>query len=141
MGRQARLALTIASLDALLVSAARASRHKFVASRCITAECPVDSRIYGDVAFPTPRPVTGPRTRMSGRLGFGAFGVTAIFSSLNPDGPAASDLSIGATLNYKIFGGPLVPLGVTLARWSRLCQTRQRHSCRGRIPSCASRSV
>jgi hypothetical protein len=70
--------------------------------------------IYGDVAFPNADAGNGTAYAVSGRLGFGALGVTAIFSSLNPDGPASSDLSIGATLNYKIFGGPLVPLAVTL---------------------------
>jgi hypothetical protein len=32
----------------------------------------------------------------------------------NPDGPGDSELSVGGTLNYKIFGGPLIPLSVTL---------------------------
>jgi hypothetical protein len=51
---------------------------------------------------------------VSGRAGFGAFGATAILSTFNPDGPASSDVSVGATLNYKLFGDPLVPLSVTL---------------------------
>jgi hypothetical protein len=42
------------------------------------------------------------------------FGATAVLSSYNPDGPGDSDISVGATLNYRVFGGPLVPLAVTL---------------------------
>ncbi len=32
----------------------------------------------------------------------------------NPDGPAGSKVSVGATGNLRVFGGPLVPLSVTL---------------------------
>jgi hypothetical protein len=36
-----------------------------------------------------------------------------MLSSYNPDG-ADAGLSVGATLNYRVFGGPLVPLAVNL---------------------------
>jgi hypothetical protein len=70
--------------------------------------------IYGDVGFPNEAAGGGTAYAVTGRAGFGPFGATAIFSSYNPDGPAGSDLSVGATLNYRVFGGPLVPLAVTL---------------------------
>src|SRR3954468_12880380 len=70
--------------------------------------------LYGDVGFPNSDAGKGTAYALTGRAGFGAFGATAIFSSFNPDGPTSSDLSVGATLNYKLFGGPLVPLSVTL---------------------------
>jgi hypothetical protein len=70
--------------------------------------------VYGDVGFPNDEAGGGTGYAVTGRAGFGAFGATAILSSYNPDGPGDSDLSVGATLNYRIFGGPLVPLMVTL---------------------------
>lgn len=70
--------------------------------------------IYGDVGFPNDDAGKGTAFALSGRAGFGPFGATAILSTFNPDGPAGSDLSVGATLNYKLFGGPLIPLSVTL---------------------------
>jgi hypothetical protein len=70
--------------------------------------------IYGDVGFPDDNAGKGTAYGVSGRAGFGALGVTAILSTFDPDGPSSSDVSVGATLNYKIFGGPLVPLSVTL---------------------------
>jgi outer membrane protein with beta-barrel domain len=70
--------------------------------------------IYGDVGFPNADAGKGTAFAVSGRAGFGPLGATAILSTFNPDGPAGSDLSVGATLNYKIFGGPLIPLSVTL---------------------------
>ena len=70
--------------------------------------------LYGDVGFPNSDAGKGTAFALTGRAGFGPFGATAIFSSFNPDGPASSDLSVGATLNLKIFGGPLVPLSVTM---------------------------
>jgi hypothetical protein len=49
-------------------------------------------------------------------LGLGPFGVTARVSRFSPDVPDAADplWSAGATLNYKVFGGPLVPIAATL---------------------------
>jgi hypothetical protein len=70
--------------------------------------------VYGDVAFPNADAGKGKAYAVSGRAGFGPFGATAILSSFNPEGPASSVTSVGATLNYKLFGGPLIPLSVTL---------------------------
>ena len=70
--------------------------------------------IYGDVGFPNNEAGGGTAYAVTGRAGFGPFGATAMLSTYNPDGPADSDLSVGATLNYRVFGGPLVPLAVTL---------------------------
>jgi hypothetical protein len=70
--------------------------------------------IYGDIGFSNEDAGKGTALAVSGRAGFGALGVTAILSTFNPDGPGGSDASVGATLNYKLFGGPLVPLSVTL---------------------------
>lgn len=70
--------------------------------------------IYGDIGFPNTEAGKGTALAVSGRAGFGPLGATAILSSFNPDGPGGSDLSVGASLNYKVFGGPLIPLSVTL---------------------------
>lgn len=70
--------------------------------------------VYGDVGFPNDEAGGGTAYAVTGRGGFGLFGATAILSTYNPDGPGDSDLSVGATLNYRLFGGPLVPLAVTL---------------------------
>jgi hypothetical protein len=70
--------------------------------------------IYGDVGFPNTEAGKGTALAVSGRAGFGPFGATAILSTFNPDGPPDSELSVGGTLNYKLFGGPLIPLSMTL---------------------------
>ena len=70
--------------------------------------------VYGDVGFPNDEAGGGTAYAVTGRAGFGALGATAILSAYNPDGPTDSDVSVGATLNYRLFGGPLVPLAVTL---------------------------
>jgi hypothetical protein len=70
--------------------------------------------IYGDVGFPNDEAGSGTGYGVTGRLGLGVFGATAMLSGLNPDGPGDTELSVGATLNYRVFGGPLVPLAVTL---------------------------
>jgi hypothetical protein len=70
--------------------------------------------VYGDVGFSNEAAGKGTALAVTGRAGFGPLGATAILSTFNPDGPPGSDVSVGATLNYKLFGGPLVPLSVTL---------------------------
>jgi hypothetical protein len=70
--------------------------------------------IYGDVGFPNAAAGKGTALAISGRGGFGPLGATAMLSTFNPDGAGDSELSVGGTLNYKVFGGPLIPLSVTL---------------------------
>jgi hypothetical protein len=70
--------------------------------------------VYGDVGFPNDVAGGGRALAVTGRAGLGALGFSAILSSYNPDGPGDSDVSVGATANMRVFGGPLVPLTVTL---------------------------
>ena len=70
--------------------------------------------IYGDAGFPNDEAGGGNAYGVTGRLGLGAFGATAMLSTYDPDGSSGSDISVGGTLNYRVFGGPLVPLAVTL---------------------------
>lgn len=70
--------------------------------------------LYGDIGFPDDDAGGGTAYGVTGRAGFGLVGVTAIISSYNADGPAGGKVSVGATGNLRIFGGPLVPLSVTL---------------------------
>lgn len=70
--------------------------------------------LYGDVGLSNADAGKGTAFGVTGRAGFGPFGATAILSTFNPDGPAGGKLSVGGTLNYKLFGGPLIPLSVTL---------------------------
>jgi hypothetical protein len=70
--------------------------------------------LYGDLGFPNAAGGKGTAYGVTGRAGFGPLGATATLSSYNPSGPGGSDVSVGGTLNYKLLGGPLVPLSVTL---------------------------
>jgi hypothetical protein len=70
--------------------------------------------LYGDVGFPSDAAGGGTVFGATGRAGFGPLGVTATLSSYDSDTPGAGDASVGGTLNYKLLGGPLVPLSVTL---------------------------
>jgi hypothetical protein len=70
--------------------------------------------IYGDVGFPNAAAGKGTAYGATARAGFGPIGATATLSSYNPAGAGGGDVSVGGTLNYKLLGGPLVPLSVTL---------------------------
>lgn len=69
--------------------------------------------IYADVGFPNDRAGGGHAYALTGKAGLGVLGFTGTLASYNPDGADAS-VVVGATINYRIFGGPLVPLAVNL---------------------------
>ncbi len=50
----------------------------------------------------------------SARLGVSRIGVTATIASFNPGGPDNTLTSVGATGNYRLLGGPLIPFSATL---------------------------
>ncbi len=87
---------------------------------------PTGLGLYPDIGFPNDAAGGGTSFGATGRLGVGPFGVTASVAYhdvgelfFNPDGGSVtlggeSFTSVGASLNYKVFGGPLVPLTVTL---------------------------
>jgi hypothetical protein len=108
-----------AVLGAIVVAAALAGGAASVEAQVrgipvYNAGVPRGIGVYGDVGFPNDEAGGGTAYAVTGRAGFGPLGATAMLSTYNPDGPADSDLSVGATLNYRVFGGPLVPLAVTL---------------------------
>jgi hypothetical protein len=99
---------------ALTVAGSPLARAQVPGIPVYNAGVPRGIGIYGDVAFPNDEAGGGTAYAVTGRAGFGVFGATALLSTYNPDGPGGADLSVGATLNYRVFGGPLVPLAVTL---------------------------
>lgn len=109
--RAMALGLGIAALGALAVPPAAAQVRGIPV---YNNGVPRGIGIYGDVGLPNDDAGGGTAYAVTGRAGFGLFGVTAMLSSYDPAGPADADLSVGASANYRVFGGPLVPLAVTL---------------------------
>jgi hypothetical protein len=70
--------------------------------------------VYGDVAFPNDAAGNGYALGATGRLGVSRVGVTATIASFNPSGPDNTLTTFGATGNYKLLGGPLIPFSATL---------------------------
>lgn len=75
---------------------------------------PTGLGVYGDVAFPNGAAGDGHTFAVSGRLGISRIGVTATLGSFNPSGPDNTITTVGATGNYKLLGGPLIPFSATL---------------------------
>jgi hypothetical protein len=74
---------------------------------------PTGLGLFADVGVPND--ATGDNGTALGataRLGAGPFGATGTVSYLTGNDPSVT--SVGGTLNYKFFGGPLVPLTATL---------------------------
>jgi opacity protein-like surface antigen len=75
---------------------------------------PTGVGIVGEVGFPNADAGKGTAFGATGLLGVGPIGFTASVASYNPKGPGSNITSYGATGNLKVFGGPLIPLSVTL---------------------------
>lgn len=69
--------------------------------------------IAADVGFPNGAYGDGTAFGVTGAAGFGPLGVSATLARWSPEGGDGIN-SVGATVNLKIFGGPLVPIAVTL---------------------------
>ncbi len=70
--------------------------------------------IAADIGFPNSDAGKGIAVGATGAIGLGPLGVTATVATWNPTGPDNSVNSVGFTGNLKIFGGPLIPVSVTL---------------------------
>ena len=70
--------------------------------------------IAADVGFPNADMGKGTAFGGTGFVGFGPLGVTASVSRWNPGGEAGALTSVGGTVNLKVFGGPLIPLSLTM---------------------------
>jgi len=70
--------------------------------------------IAGDVGFPNAAAGKGVAFGATGVLGFGPLGVSASVAHWDPKGSEPAINSVGGTGNLKIFGGPLIPVSVTL---------------------------
>ena len=114
MRLRAQPAVPLAFLTLALLAGSRPAEAQVRGIPVYNNGIPSGIGIYGDLGFPDEEAGKGTAYAVSGRIGFGAFGATAILSTFDPDGAGENDVSVGATLNYKIFGAPLTPLSVTL---------------------------
>lgn len=70
--------------------------------------------IAADVGFPNGDAGKGLTFGATGAIGLGPLGITGSAATWNPKGPGGSITSLGVTGNLKVFGGPLIPVSVTL---------------------------
>lgn len=71
--------------------------------------------IAADIGFPNAAAGKGFAVGGTGSAGFGPFGVSVSAARWDPKGNAEDAITaVGGTGNLKIFGGPLVPISVTL---------------------------
>lgn len=70
--------------------------------------------IAADIGFPNGDAGKGVALGATGAIGLGPLGVTGSVATWNPQGPGGSITSVGVTGNLKVFGGPLIPVSVTL---------------------------
>jgi hypothetical protein len=104
--------MLIAALE--ITGAARPAAAQVRGLPVYNAGVPRGIGFSADVGFPNEDAGKGVGYGISGSAGIGLVGVTATLAAYNPDGPADSKVAVGGTVNYRVFGGPLIPLAVTL---------------------------
>lgn len=67
-----------------------------------------------DVGFPSSSTSLGTSYAFSAAFGTGPFGFTGSFGGTRIEATSTSRVTVGGTANWKVFGGPLVPLAVNL---------------------------
>jgi hypothetical protein len=75
---------------------------------------PTGLGLFGDIGFSNTPAGKGTAFGATARLGAGPFGVTGTLARFDGSGANPSATGVGGTVNYKFFGGPLVPLTATL---------------------------
>ena len=70
--------------------------------------------IGAEVGFPGADYGKGTAYGARGAIGLGPIGLSAVVSSWNPKGSGPSATALGGYAGLKVFGGPLIPLSVTL---------------------------
>lgn len=113
LGQEVRVTHRLCAAALLLVLAAAPAAAQVRGVPVYNSGVPRGIGLYGDVGFSNDRAGGGTGYGVTAKAGLGLFGVSAMISSSKPDG-GESDVSVGGTLNYRVFGGPLVPLSVTL---------------------------
>lgn len=86
--------------------------------------------IGGEVGFPDADYGKGTAFGARAGLGLGPIGFSAVVSHWNPKGPGDALNAVGGFINLKVFGGPLIPLSVTLqggAEYASLDGTKGLH--------------
>lgn len=70
--------------------------------------------VAADVGFPSAAMGKGIAYGASGVIGFGPLGVSAAVARWDPSGDGDAVISVAGSGNLKVFGGPLIPIAVTL---------------------------
>lgn len=106
--------LGIAAALGLAVASARPGAAQVLGLPVYNSGIPTGLGLYGDVAFPNDPAGGGTTVAATARLGVGRFGLTGTAAYLDTPGSGDNVTGVGGTVNYKLLGGPLVPLTVTL---------------------------
>jgi opacity protein-like surface antigen len=75
---------------------------------------PTGIGIAADIAFPNDNSGLGTSFGATGAIGLGPLGFTASLSRTKAEATDDNVTAVGGTANLKVFGGPLIPLAVTL---------------------------
>ena len=125
----------------LIVVATTAALAVFVGAGTVGAQLPgipvyntpVSSgfTIAADIGFPNDATGLGTSYAITGAFGTGLFGFTGSIGGTKIDAIDKTQVTVGGTANWKIFGGPLIPLAVNLqagvAYWEGVSDSKNLH--------------
>jgi len=87
--------------------------------------------IAADIGFPNDATGLGTSYAITGAFGTGLFGFTGSIGGTKVEAINKTQVTVGGTANWKIFGGPLIPLAVNLqagvAYWEGALDSKNLH--------------
>lgn len=87
--------------------------------------------IGADLAFPSDATGLGTSYAITGAFGTGLFGFTGSIGGTKVEALNKTQVTVGGTANWKVFGGPLIPLAVNLqagvAYWEGAFDSKNLH--------------
>ncbi len=87
--------------------------------------------IAADIGFPNEASGLGTSYAITGAFGTGLFGFTGSIGGTKVEAINKTQVTVGGTANWKIFGGPLIPLAVNLqagvAYWEGALDSKNLH--------------
>lgn len=107
--RQTTLGLTLA-----LVLGAMPAAAQVRGLPVYNSGIPTGLGLFGDIGFPNTAAGKGTTFGATAQLGVGQLGVTGTIARFDGSDLNPNVTGLGGTVNYKFFGGPLVPLTATL---------------------------
>lgn len=126
-----RLIVRATSVAIMMVGGAGSVSAQLPGIPVYNTPVPSGFTMAADVGFPNSATGLGTSYAITGAFGTGPFGFTGSVGGTRVEAIDKSEITVGGTANWKIFGGPLIPLAVNVqagaAYWKGVADSKNIH--------------